>query len=453
MRRLKLKAGATLSVALPTQRPLRTVLGLVGDEADTFQILTLAGKMAREIVTTRPQRLGIWTPDLAQVSNPSHADAVLAAILANTETRPSAKRNPGPQLRPTHIDIAGPVSIDWTLALERGAHLTRWLTQLPPNLLNPGSYQKALRTLATRHGWKMTVYTEPMLKRLGAGAFLAVTQGSARRDAALVRLQYRPVKRRGKATGAPLALVGKALCFDTGGLNLKTAKSMLGMHGDMGGSAVAVGTLAALTEARFDQPVDAWLALAENRIGPNSYTQQDVVTAANGVSIQVMHTDAEGRMVLADTLALVSRTKPACIIDFATLTGACVVALGDRLAGAFTNRLALRDLIEGAGRRSGERVWTLPQPADYDDDLESPVADLLQCLIDGKADHIYATRFLSHFVAADIPWIHVDLSTAERVGGLAHVGNTCTGFGVRFASYLATDAAFQDAVQNTRNVA
>jgi leucyl aminopeptidase len=412
--------------------------------------LTLAGKLARSVIAARPQRIGLWAPGIEQPALPTHADALLAAVLANTETRPSAKQRPAPNQRPAHIEVAGPVNLEWTLALERGAHLTRWLTQLPPNVLTPGSYRTALKTLATRQGWKMTVYSESTLKRLGAGAFLAVAQGSARRDAALVRLEYRPKRRRGARRVAPIALVGKGLCFDTGGLNLKSAKSMLGMHGDMGGSAVAVGTLSALTEAGFDQPVDAWLAIAENRIGPASYTQQDVVTAANGVSIQVMHTDAEGRMVLADTLALVSRTRPVCILDFATLTGACQVALGDRLAGAFTNRPELRDLIEGAGRRSGERVWTLPQPADYDEDLESPSADVLQCLIDGKADHIYATRFLSHFVSADIPWIHVDLSTAERIGGLAHVGNACTGFGVRFASFLATDPQFQSALSNTR---
>ena len=221
---------------------------------------------------------------------------------------------------------------------------------------------------------------------------------------------------------------------------------MLTMHTDMAGSAVALGILTALTEQGYPHPVDAWLALAENRIGPASYTQQDVITAVNGRTIQVMHTDAEGRMVLADTLALASRTRPACIIDFATLTGACVMALTERMSGVFTNRPALRSIVEAAGKRSGERVWTMPMPADFDEDLESPVADVVQCLLDGKGDHIYASRFLSRFVADGIPWLHVDLSSAERAGGLAHVTTPITGFGVRLGTALLTDSDFLRAI-------
>ena len=217
---------------------------------------------------------------------------------------------------------------------------------------------------------------------------------------------------------------------------------MLGMHGDMAGSAVVLGTLRALTALEYPHPVDAWLAIAENRIGPDSYTQQDVVTAADGTTIQVMHTDAEGRMVLADTLALASRTKPACIVDFATLTGACITALTERLSGVFTNLAPLRDVLEAAGRDSGERVWTLPMPEDFDEDLDSATADIAQCLIDGKGDHIYAARFLSRFVGAGIPWVHVDLSASERSGGLAHVPTPVTGFGVRFATRLLANPAF-----------
>jgi leucyl aminopeptidase len=171
-----------------------------------------------------------------------------------------------------------------------------------------------------------------------------------------------------------------------------------------------------------------------------------VVRAANGTTIQVTHTDAEGRMVLADTLALASRTKPACIIDFATLTGACLMALTERMSGVFTNRPALRDPLESAGLDSGERVWTFPTPGDFDEDLDSPTADIAQCLISGKGDHIYASRFLSRFVAKDVPWVHVDLSAAERPGGLAHVTTPVTGFGVRFATTLLSSDAFLGAL-------
>jgi leucyl aminopeptidase len=155
----------------------------------------------------------------------------------------------------------------------------------------------------------------------------------------------------------------------------------------------------------------------------------------------VVHSDAEGRMVLADTLALASREKPELILDFATLTGACVAALTERYSGAFTNRDRLHDWLQSTGRRSGERVWCFPLDADFDAELESPIADVMQCTLDNKGDHILAARFLSRFVAAGIPWVHVDLSAAEHKGGLAHVPTEFTGFGVRYACHLLGDAA------------
>lgn len=144
-------------------------------------------------------------------------------------------------------------------------------------------------------------------------------------------------------------------------------------------------------------------------------------------------------MVLADTLALASRGKPAAIIDFATLTGACVSALTDRYSGAFTNRPDWQQAVSRAGSASGERVWCMPMDEDFDHELESKVADVVQCPVDGKGDHIYAARFLGRFVAKGIPWLHVDLAAATRTGGLAHVPGDITGFGVRFAIALLLD--------------
>jgi leucyl aminopeptidase len=158
----------------------------------------------------------------------------------------------------------------------------------------------------------------------------------------------------------------------------------------------------------------------------------------NGTTIQVIHTDAEGRMVLADTLSLAATKKPRAIIDYATLTGACVYALTERYSGAFTNRLETRDRIESAGAASGERVWCFPMDPDFDTDLDSTVADVLQCAVDGKGDHILAARFLNRFVPRQIPWLHIDLSAGSRSGGLAHIATDITGFGVRFTLELIT---------------
>ena len=141
-------------------------------------------------------------------------------------------------------------------------------------------------------------------------------------------------------------------------------------------------------------------------------------------------------MALADTLALAARTRPRLMIDFATLTGACVYALTERMSGVFANRPALTEAMVAAGRASGERVWPFPFDADYDADLESKVADILQCAVEGKGDHILAARFLGRFVPAQIPWAHVDLASATRAGGLGHINTEVTGFGVRFALEL-----------------
>jgi len=207
------------------------------------------------------------------------------------------------------------------------------------------------------------------------------------------------------------------------------------MHIDMSGSAVALASLVALSELKSPIAADAWLAITENNTGPTAYRPQEVVRACNGTTIQVIHSDAEGRMVLADTLALAARTRPDLIVDFATLTGACVHALTERYSGVFTNRPQLAEALLAAGRDSGERVWNFPMDEDFDSDIESTVADVMQCAVDSKGDHILAARFLRRFVA-DCAWVHVDLAAAMRRGGLAHVGTDITGFGARWALEL-----------------
>jgi len=262
-----------------------------------------------------------------------------------------------------------------------------------------------------------------------------VSQGSPQRDAGIVHLRYTPPRGRSKR---PLALVGKGICFDTGGMNLKPAKHMHGMHEDMQGSAVALGTLLALSRLQVPFPVHCWLALAQNHIGPKAYKQNDVVRACNGTTIEVVHTDAEGRMVLADTLALAAKKRPALMIDYATLTGACIYALSTRYSGACSNRSEFTDGIIRAGRDSGERVWPFPMDEDFDQELESMIADIKQCTLGGEADQILAARFLRRFVN-DTPWIHIDLAAGNHKGGLAHIPTDITGFGIRFTTRLLLD--------------
>src|SRR5215472_123932 len=391
------RAGTVRSTVLANRRHTLAVLGYLASDASAFERLSLAGRMLKEAAARMPQVIG-----LAAAGPAGAARAALDALPA---------------------------------AVARGTNLARWLTALPPNILDARGYRRIIVTLARAHGLTLRWLDERTLRRVGANAFLAVAAGNAEGGAGIAHLRYRPARGR-RAARPEVALIGKGILFDTGGVNLKTHRSMLDMHTDMAGSAVALATLVALAELRAPLTADAWLAITENRIGPHAYRPQEVVRAANGVTIQVIHTDAEGRMVLADTLALAGRTQPCLLIDFATLTGACVHALTERMSGVFSNRPELAAALVEAGRASGERVWSFPFEADYDAELESKVADIIQCAIDGKGDHILATHFLARFVPADTPWVHIDLSSATRSGGLAHIPTDVTGFGVRLALEL-----------------
>jgi leucyl aminopeptidase len=208
------------------------------------------------------------------------------------------------------------------------------------------------------------------------------------------------------------------------------------MHEDMNGSAVALGVLLAATQQQLPVKIDCWLAIAQNHISPHAYKQNDVVTALNGITIEVVHTDAEGRMVLADTLTLASRQNPDVIIDFATLTGSMMTALGSRMSGVISNRPELACKAIGAGNAAGERVVAFPYDDDYESDLDSDIADIKQCTLEGGADHIHAARFLGRFIENDIAWLHTDLSSANNKGGLGAVASDTNGFGVGFGLEL-----------------
>jgi leucyl aminopeptidase len=425
------KAGDTFHLRVGPQAQTLLVVACVANEATTFERLQAAGKLARAALDGDPQSLLVWQQGCATAAAEATLMTAVAALEAAAFRFATFKSKPKTRARLLRIDIAHREKLpdlDLTLATAAGNNLARWLTALPPSALDAGLYRRLLKQFAQRLKLGFKFYGETQLKRLGAGAFLAVARGNAARDAGIAYLSYRP-----RGVKAPaVSLVGKGICFDTGGTNLKAHKSMLDMHTDMEGSAVALGSLYALHALRSPLAIDCWLAITENRIGPLAYKPQDIVRAANGTTIQVIHTDAEGRMVLADALSLAAAKKPRAIIDYATLTGACVYALTERYSGAFTNRPEARAAIESAGSSSGERVWCFPMDVDYDTDLESSVADIMQCAPDGKGDHILAARFLNRFVPNNIPWLHLDLAAGTRHGGLGHIATEITGFGVRY---------------------
>jgi leucyl aminopeptidase len=449
--RAKPAALAWRSTTLANGRQTLAQLGYVKAGASSFERLTLAGKLMRELAARKPERIGFLVGG-AVADAALWYEALLTAAWTESFALPVFRSRRPDRWRLKAIELyAAPIlDVDRIAASARAANLVRALTALPPNKLDAGAYRRALVELSRRHRLRLTWYSQARLQRLGAGAFLAVARSNAARTAGIAHLRWRGRKRvRGNAGRSPdVALVGKGILFDTGGINLKSHRSMLDMHTDMAGSAVAVATLVALAELRAPMNADAWLAITENNIGPSAYRPQEVVRASNGTTIQVIHSDAEGRMVLADTLALAARTHPRLTIDFATLTGACVAALTERYSGVFTNRPQLAAALVAAGVSSGERVWNFPLDEDFDSDLESPVADIMQCNVEGKGDHILAARFLKRFIGDDNAWVHVDLSSATRRGGLAHVGTEITGFGVRFTLELLLTVKLQQRAQS-----
>jgi leucyl aminopeptidase len=435
-RRRKATHGEVRSTSFDNTRQTLAVLGYCRADASPFELLRVAGLLAQRALAhnATPTRIAV----IAQAPAKSRAawqEALYAALAAHAFALPHDKREDSPRKPLAQVDVFGAASLDARRAEVTAAanNLVRHLTALPPNVLDAAGYRRVLATLARRHGLKLRWYSEAALARLGANAFLAVSRGNARRDAGIAQLTYAP-RRAGRRDERPdVTLVGKGILFDTGGTNLKPHKSMLDMHTDMAGSAVALATLVAAAQLRAPLRIETWLAISENSIGPKAYRPQEVVRAANGTTIQVIHSDAEGRMVLADTLALAARRRPRALLDFATLTGACVYSLTERMSGLFGSDGALAGELLAAGEASGERLWQFPLPEDYDTDLDSPTADIAQCAVEGKGDHILAARFLKRFVPEEIPWAHVDLSSATRRGGLAHVPTEITGFGARLA--------------------
>lgn len=431
-------AVPAITTRLTNSRQTALHVGKVDPRTDVFELLCFARKMVSAAAAENAGSLGIWVAGFDQDDQALVVQALCAAALAAAFVMPSYKsKDVPPKIK--NIKIVGlgeRVDLSRVTAEAAGNNLARWLTAQPANKLDAVSYLKFLKGLAAGNDWQFRKYGVRELTKMGSGAFLAVAQGNADDSAAIVRLKYRP---RSKTAKPALTLVGKGIIFDTGGTNLKPFNSMLDMHIDMGGSAVAVGTLLAASQLKLDQPIDCWLAITENRTGPTAYKSQDVVTALNGKTIQTIHTDAEGRMALADALVLASNDNPKVILDYATLTGACMNAVTTRYSGVFTNRPDLHPVLKKAGRDSGERVWPFPIGKEFLEDLKSDTADLKQCSPNGGGDHILAASFLQEFVDNKSTWVHVDLSACARKGGLGHIPTEITGFGVRFSMNLIVD--------------
>ena len=396
-----------------------------------FEQQTLLRKGLAPLLAEKPGEIAVGVFGSAAQRARAAGLAVYAAWANGARLPARKKKSDGAALSAVRLHgYRSPDGFARQRAVASGNLLCRELTVLPPNELNPGSYRKRVRELAKQHGWRHEEYDMKRLRQMGAGAFVAVAQGSAVDDAAIVHLSYRHPRAK-----KSFAIVGKGICYDTGGHNLKPARYMQGMHKDMNGSAVALGILLAASEMKLAARIDCWMALARNDIGPRAYHQDEIVTALDGTTIEVVHTDAEGRMVLSDTLALAARGKPGLIVDFATLTGSMHTALGERYSGIFATSEDLARRAMAAGKATGERVSAFPMDEDYEEALESEIADVKQCTMEGGADHILAARLLKRFTGG-LPWIHMDLSAAKCRGGLGAIATDVNGFGVAWGVEL-----------------
>lgn len=319
------------------------------------------------------------------------------------------------------------------LAVADGTILARDLVNEPANLLGPQDIAAVAQGLS-EIGVSVEILTEDDMARLGMGALLAVGQGS-RRPPRLVVMQWRG----GRKVEAPLAFVGKGIVFDTGGISIKGAANMEAMKGDMAGAAAVIGLMQTFATRRAKVNAIGVLALAENMPDGNAVRPGDILTAMSGETIEVISTDAEGRLVLADALWYTQdRFRPNLMVDLATLTGAMLVALGHDYAGLYTNTDALAAELQEAGRITGEKVWHLPMGPAYEKAIESRFADIRNQ--GGRAGGAsIAAQFLSHFIG-NVPWVHLDIvGTAFGAPSTETNPSWASGFGVALLSRFIRD--------------
>ncbi len=312
-------------------------------------------------------------------------------------------------------------------ALEEGTFFARDLVSEPGNILHPDEYAKRISFLK-KYGLKVTVYDEKKLKKLGMHALLGVGQGSIR-GSYLVTMEWDGAKNNSK----PLAFVGKGVCFDTGGYSLKPAKFMEDMTYDMAGSATVVGLMKSLALRKAKVNAVGVVGLVENMVSGNAQRPGDIVKSYSGKTIEILNTDAEGRLVLADALTFTEKEfKPKLIIDLATLTGAIIVCLGSEYAGLFSNDDKLSKQIFNAGEKVEEKVWRMPLHKNYDKLMNSKNADVQNINYVGGAGSTTAAQFLQRFIINKTPWAHLDIAgmAFSKYGGALNSGGA-TGFGVR----------------------
>ncbi|WP_436793021.1 leucyl aminopeptidase [Actinospongicola halichondriae] len=408
------------------------VVGLGSTEdrtVDSFRVI--GGAIARAGAKQEALSVRGVVEDLGELPPAPVAQALAEGLVLGAYRYTVLKSDPKPsQIRTVEIVGKGgkrvQTALDLGRAIAEAVCITRDLVNEPGGTLTPPALAKKTEQLGAAHGFEVTVLGPKEIKAAKMGGLLGVNRGSEI-PPRFLELSWKP---EGKPRGV-VALVGKGVTFDSGGLSLKPSDGMIGMKGDMGGGAAVIGAFCALQAASPRVEVRGYVPLTDNMTGGDATRLGDVLTISNGKTVEIHNTDAEGRLILADALSKATTDEPDAIVDLATLTGACMVALGDNHAGVMGNSAAWIEQVQEAATSAGEKTWHLPLPPEWRANLDSDIADMKN--IGGRyGGASIAGLFLKEFVGEDIPWVHIDIagpafvdkeSTTETKGG--------TGYGVR----------------------
>ncbi|MBM5807318.1 MAG: leucyl aminopeptidase [Cyanobacteria bacterium M_surface_10_m2_179] len=433
-RRFKAKPGECLCLDLLGQTPSLLILVGLGAPADfgAEQLRSATAAASKAAAGAGASQLGVAMPIeglAAEQAAGAMAEAVRLSLFADQRFKSEAEPGPYPsQVELLGLGEAAQAAVASSAAICSGVELARELVAAPPNVATPAALAATAASIASDHGLELKVLERADCEALGMGSYLAVAQGSDL-PPKFIHLTYRPAG----AITRRLVLVGKGLTFDSGGYNLKTAGSQIEMMKyDMGGSAAVIGAMRAIAELKpAGVEVHMIVAACENMISGGAIHPGAIVTASNGKTIEINNTDAEGRLTLADALVYACKLEPDAVVDLATLTGACVIALGEEIAGLWSPNDALAQGLLEAGAQGGEQLWRMPLRASYRDGLKSGLADMKNTG-PRPGGSITAALFLQDFVAKEIPWAHLDIAGtvwSDKGRGLDPAG--ATGFGVR----------------------
>lgn len=452
--------GQILSITAPRNVPYAHIILAGLDEPSKLDLPiceTAGGKAFPALAAAGAQTVTILTGDLTEAKKVKAADAAahmafgvkLRSYRFDRYKTAGGKDGGKPVSKITVCAGKNSAAADKAYkGLDRiagGVFLARDLINEPPNMLYPDSFARRIQRELKPLGVEVEVFDEKKMKKLGFGAHLAVGQGSAFKPRVVImRWHGGKKKKKGKAAmKSPLAFVGKGLTFDTGGVNLKPTGGVEDMKYDMGGAASVVGLMKVLAARKCKTPVVGVVGLAENALDGSSYRPSDILKSLSGKTIEVLNTDAEGRLVLADALTYVQRTyKPRFVIDLATLTGAIVVALGAEYCGLFSNDDKLWEHLDKAGKASGEPLWRMPLNESFSKELDSHIADVKSIGNLGRnAGSSIAACFLERFIEDKTPWAHMDIAGvafAKAEKPLCPKGSG-VGFGIRLLDRLVAD--------------